>query len=157
MCLPHGSRGDPSVFCGEIACWKPDPPAQGTKAQRCRCCFGDRGHVIECRSILGTIIRISTHSPWYMAEDLRFESAGGVARSVKMPGYLTLRNSTQYWTGWQQDNRVEKPTSSRAVLICAHYLKAEIESPRSKELILNHTLIAWKCRSSNSSSSQGRQ
>jgi hypothetical protein len=40
-----------------------------------------------------------------MAEDLRFESAGGVARPVKMPGYLTPRNSTQFWNGWQQDNR----------------------------------------------------
>jgi len=40
-----------------------------------------------------------------MAEDLRFESAGGVARPVKMAGYLTPRNSTQFWNGWQQDNR----------------------------------------------------
>ena len=54
---------------------------------------------------LGTIIRISTHSLWYMAEDLRFESAGDVARPVRMPGYLTPRNSTQFWNGWQQDNR----------------------------------------------------
>ena len=109
--LPRGSREGPSVFYGEIACWKPDPPARGTKAQRCRSCFGGHGHVIECRSILGTIIRVSTPSPWYTAEDLRFESADGVTRSVKMPGYLTPRNSTQFWTGWQQDNSMGKPIS----------------------------------------------
>jgi hypothetical protein len=58
---PWIARG--SVFYGDIACWKPGPREQGTKAQRCRCSFGDRGHVIECRSILGTIVRISRHSP----------------------------------------------------------------------------------------------
>jgi hypothetical protein len=56
-----------------------------------------------------------------MAEDLRFESAGGVARSVKMPGYLTPRNSTQFWTGWQQDNRMEKPTLSDASCVTQDY------------------------------------
>ena len=112
VCLPHGSREGPSIYCGGIAYWKPCPPEQGTRAQRCRCCFGDRGHVFERRSILVAIIKISTHSPWCMTEDLRFESAGCVARSGKMPGYLTPRNSTQFWTGWQQDNRVGKPTLS---------------------------------------------
>ena len=102
MCLPRGSREGLSVFYGDIACWKPGPREQGTKAQRCRCSFGDRGHVSECRSILGTIVRISTHSPWSMAEDLRFESAGGVARPVKMPGYLTPRNSTLDWLAARQ-------------------------------------------------------
>ena len=87
------------------------------KAQRCRCCYGDRGHVIECRSILGTIIRISRHSPWYRAEDLRFESAGDVARPVKMPGSLIPSNSTQFWAGWQQDSSVGKPTLRDAACV----------------------------------------
>jgi hypothetical protein len=59
---------------------------QGTKARQYQSCFGDHGPVIVCRSILGTIVRISTHSPWYMDEDLRFESVGEVEPPVKMLG-----------------------------------------------------------------------
>jgi hypothetical protein len=47
-----------------------------------------------------------------MVEDLRFESAGGVEPPVKMPGYLTPMRFTHFWFGWQQENQVEKPTSS---------------------------------------------
>ena len=52
-----------------------------------------------------------------MAEGLRFESAGGVERPVKMPGYLTPRHSTHFWIGWQQDNQVEKPISRDGVSV----------------------------------------
>jgi Trehalose-6-phosphatase len=58
----------------------------GNKGTAVSGCFDDHGPVIVCRSILGTIVRISTHSPWYMDEDLRFESVGGVEPPVKMLG-----------------------------------------------------------------------
>ena len=86
-------------------CWKPDPPRHGTKVQQCRCCSGGPGHVIECRSILGTTVRISTHSPWYMAEGWRFGSEGSVVWRGKMHGYLTPETSIRFCTGWRQGDR----------------------------------------------------
>ena len=90
---------------------------QETKARQYQCCFGDHGLGIVCRSILGTIVRILTHSPRYMVEDLRFESAGGVELPVKMPGYFTPRHSTHFWIGWQQETQVEKPIASDGVSV----------------------------------------
>jgi hypothetical protein len=52
-----------------------------------------------------------------MVEDLPFESAGGMEPPVKTPGSLILIHSTRFWIGWQQDNQVEKPTSSDGVSV----------------------------------------